>query len=180
MGGFGSGTNLSNQGPPRHRAHLAPANHCRYDRVQCTEPRHPRGWPSDMLNWKLHCKSLKDIKTLSVFTFQQTCQVCGSSMIPFRRRNRWDTDPQGCFRHSVRQQNLRKSWHTDTHSMTKWLSCAICIYLLSSSTAPLFVRVWLADARICVTEGSNSPSTQKWLVWLWTLFPGILVMSVLQ
>eukprot|EP00434_Breviolum_minutum_P018342 symbB.v1.2.016183.t1/scaffold1227.1/size245474/10 len=35
MGGFGSGTNLSNQGPPRHRAHLAPANHCRYDRVQC-------------------------------------------------------------------------------------------------------------------------------------------------
>lgn len=67
-------------------------------------------------------------KTLSVFTwFLQTCQVCGSSMIPFRWRNRWDTDPQGCFRHSVRQQNVRKSWHT--HSMTTWLSCAICIYL---------------------------------------------------
>lgn len=65
-GCVGSGTNLFNQGPPRHRAHLAPANHSRYDRVQCTEPRHPRGWPPDMLNWKLHWKSLKDIVSFHI------------------------------------------------------------------------------------------------------------------
>lgn len=54
-----------------------------------------------------------------------------------------------------REKELTYTFHDHVIIM-----CYLHLFALSS-TAPFFVRVWLADARICVTEGSNSPSTQK-------------------